>query len=157
MILNTSFNVRGEPIVETPLDALLCFLKTEMDLLILGSYVVRRELFSDGLMSELIPLPLVRVVSDEQKNTKYFHIDSLRQDVVNVTTEEALFLRHCKDDLTVVQIVQKLDQKSPKWSSSLTLNFPHFIRQMFRKRLIIFKTPYMKNINPSASSSPDFS
>ena len=35
VLVNTSFNVRGEPIVETPLDALLCFLATDMDLLVL--------------------------------------------------------------------------------------------------------------------------
>ena len=41
IILNTSFN-ENEPIVNTPQDALNCFLKTKMDVLILGSYVVNR-------------------------------------------------------------------------------------------------------------------
>ena len=40
MIINTSFNVRGEPIVCTPEDALKCFLRTDMDILVLGNYVV---------------------------------------------------------------------------------------------------------------------
>jgi carbamoyltransferase len=40
MVLNTSFNLRGKPIVETPLDALACFLATEMDALVLGRYAV---------------------------------------------------------------------------------------------------------------------
>jgi carbamoyltransferase len=35
VIVNTSFNVRGEPIVCTPQDAYRCFMRTEMDLLIL--------------------------------------------------------------------------------------------------------------------------
>jgi len=34
--VNTSFNVRGEPIVCTPKDAYTCFMRTEMDLLALG-------------------------------------------------------------------------------------------------------------------------
>ena len=43
LVVNTSFNVRGEPIVCTPEDALRCFLKTEMDELYIGSYrVVKR-------------------------------------------------------------------------------------------------------------------
>ena len=42
VILNTSFNVRGEPIVETPADALACFLGTEMDALFLGDLVVTK-------------------------------------------------------------------------------------------------------------------
>ncbi|MFC2113915.1 carbamoyltransferase [Bacteroidota bacterium] len=39
VLLNTSFNVRGEPIVCTPHDAFRCFMKTEMDFLVLGNYL----------------------------------------------------------------------------------------------------------------------
>ncbi|MDN3664273.1 carbamoyltransferase [Algibacter miyuki] len=40
VLINTSFNVRGEPIVESPLDALKCFFNTKMDVLVLENYVV---------------------------------------------------------------------------------------------------------------------
>jgi carbamoyltransferase len=40
VLVNTSFNVRGEPIVCTPQDAYLCFMRTEMDHLVLGSFVL---------------------------------------------------------------------------------------------------------------------
>ncbi len=40
VLVNTSFNVRGEPIVCTPKDAYLCFMRTEMDTLVLGSFVL---------------------------------------------------------------------------------------------------------------------
>src|SRR5262249_57229890 len=40
VIVNTSFNVRGEPIVCTPEDAYRCFMRTEMDNLVLGSFVL---------------------------------------------------------------------------------------------------------------------
>ena len=40
VIVNTSFNVRGEPIVCTPKDAYLCFMRTEMDCLIIGNYLL---------------------------------------------------------------------------------------------------------------------
>lgn len=40
VIVNTSFNVRGEPIVCTPQDAYLCFMRTEMDCLVLGDFVL---------------------------------------------------------------------------------------------------------------------
>jgi carbamoyltransferase len=43
VMINTSFNIRGEPIVCTPEDACRCFLATEMDLLVLENYVMRRE------------------------------------------------------------------------------------------------------------------
>ena len=40
VIINTSFNVRGEPIVCTPQDAYRCFMRTNMDYLILGNYLL---------------------------------------------------------------------------------------------------------------------
>jgi carbamoyltransferase len=40
VLVNTSFNVRGEPIVCTPQDAYLCFMRTEMDHLVLGSFLL---------------------------------------------------------------------------------------------------------------------
>jgi carbamoyltransferase len=43
VLINTSFNVRGEPIVCTPQDALRCFLGTEMDVLVLENFVIRRS------------------------------------------------------------------------------------------------------------------
>jgi len=43
VIINTSFNVRGEPIVCTPEDAYLCFMRTNMDYLIMGNYLLNKE------------------------------------------------------------------------------------------------------------------
>jgi len=42
VVVNTSFNVRGEPIVCTPKDAYLCFMRTEMDYLILNNYLLKK-------------------------------------------------------------------------------------------------------------------
>ncbi|MFK7739459.1 MAG: carbamoyltransferase [Planctomycetota bacterium] len=42
VLINTSFNVRGEPIVCTPEDALRCFMGTEMDVLVLENFIIRR-------------------------------------------------------------------------------------------------------------------
>jgi len=43
LVVNTSFNVRGEPIVCTPEDAYQCFMRTEMDVLVMGDYLFRKE------------------------------------------------------------------------------------------------------------------
>ncbi len=43
VVVNTSFNVRGEPIVCTPNDAYRCFMRTEMDYLVIGNYVYKKE------------------------------------------------------------------------------------------------------------------
>jgi carbamoyltransferase len=52
VIVNTSFNVRGEPIVCAPADAYLCFMRTNMDYLVLGNYLLdkrkQKELKSDA-------------------------------------------------------------------------------------------------------------
>ena len=43
VLVNTSFNVRGEPIVCTPDDAYRCFMRTEMDYLVLGNYLLDKK------------------------------------------------------------------------------------------------------------------
>ena len=43
VVVNTSFNVRGEPIVNTPLDAFNCFMGTELDYLIIGNCVLDKN------------------------------------------------------------------------------------------------------------------
>jgi carbamoyltransferase len=47
VLVNTSFNVRGEPIVCTPADAYQCFVKTHMDALVVGPYLVTKEMLGE--------------------------------------------------------------------------------------------------------------
>ena len=47
VLVNTSFNVRGEPIVCTPADAYQCFMRTHIDVLVLGPYVLDKTLQPD--------------------------------------------------------------------------------------------------------------
>ncbi len=43
ILINTSFNVRGEPIVCSPEDAYKCFMRTEMDILVMGNFILAKE------------------------------------------------------------------------------------------------------------------
>ena len=43
VLINTSFNVRSEPIVCTPADAYRCFMATDMDVLVVGDFILRKE------------------------------------------------------------------------------------------------------------------
>jgi carbamoyltransferase len=43
ILLNTSFNLRGEPIVCTPVDAILCFVRCQMDVLVLEDFIIERS------------------------------------------------------------------------------------------------------------------
>jgi len=49
VLVNTSFNIRGEPIVCTPADAFRCFMGTELDLLVIGNCILRKPLQDPGL------------------------------------------------------------------------------------------------------------
>ena len=59
MVINTSFNVRGEPIVASPEDAYRCFAATQMDALVLGNHILLKkeqenipEIDTDAYLSE---------------------------------------------------------------------------------------------------------
>ena len=43
VLINTSFNVRGEPIVNSPTDAFKCFMNTEMDYLVIENYLYKKK------------------------------------------------------------------------------------------------------------------
>ena len=48
IVVNTSFNVRGEPIVNTPLNAFNCFMGTELDKLVIGANVLKKIIKNPG-------------------------------------------------------------------------------------------------------------
>jgi len=51
LVVNTSFNIRGEPIVCDPEDAILCFLATDMDCLVLENFIVRKDRQDKNLLA----------------------------------------------------------------------------------------------------------
>jgi carbamoyltransferase len=51
VLMNTSFNIRGEPIVCRPAEALRCFLATGMDALVIGPFLLRKDRFTPGSAS----------------------------------------------------------------------------------------------------------
>jgi carbamoyltransferase len=52
VIVNTSFNIRGEPIVGTPEDAFRCFMGTDTELLVIGNAVLDKELQDPALKQD---------------------------------------------------------------------------------------------------------
>ena len=53
VLVNTSFNVRGEPIVCTPEDAFRCFMATEMETLVVGNCLLRKQEQDRNLLGEI--------------------------------------------------------------------------------------------------------
>lgn len=56
VVINTSFNVRGEPIVMTPEDAYRCFMRTEMDYLVMGNVIFDKKMQPRTGSAEVFPL-----------------------------------------------------------------------------------------------------
>ena len=54
VLLNTSFNIMGEPIVENPSQAINCFKKTDLDYLIIGNFVVRNDKKNKKIKVEIL-------------------------------------------------------------------------------------------------------
>ena len=52
VLVNTSFNVRGEPIVNTPLDAYKCFMGNELDTLVIGNFYIEKKLQDENLKQD---------------------------------------------------------------------------------------------------------
>jgi len=52
VLVNTSFNVRGEPIVCTPEDAFKCFMGTELDVIVVGNCILRKETQDKSLIED---------------------------------------------------------------------------------------------------------
>jgi carbamoyltransferase len=56
VIVNTSFNVRGEPIICSPEDAFRCFMGTELDVLVVGNCLLEKSTQSDSLIENYVGL-----------------------------------------------------------------------------------------------------
>ena len=59
ILINTSFNVRGEPIVNSPIDALQCFVNTNIDVLVLENYIIykkdQKNVLLENNLNEIFP------------------------------------------------------------------------------------------------------
>jgi carbamoyltransferase len=58
VIVNTSFNVRGEPIICTPVDAFACFARTAIDALVIGPFLLERGSQTEKALAEAVPATL---------------------------------------------------------------------------------------------------
>ena len=52
ILINTSFNVRSEPIVCSPFDALKCFMNTDIDILYIGNFILNKNDQGNKLVDE---------------------------------------------------------------------------------------------------------
>ena len=63
ILINTSFNIRGEPIVCTPAEAFKCFMGTEMDTLVIGNCFLKKDNFKIFICENIDIYDLIFLIS----------------------------------------------------------------------------------------------
>ena len=99
ILLNTSFNDAGEPLVETPLDALLCFLKTKIDYLILEDQLIHRPKDSKKIIKNLETFRK-KTINDSEKYL-------LKKFINNFSKKEFLSRKKHEDKLAIYEAIYK--------------------------------------------------
>ena len=98
VILNTSFNDAGEPLVETPLDALICFLKTDIDYLVIDNIIIDKKPLTN--ISRMIK----KLETDRKKN-----IENNEKKIIKKLTKKFSYkefsLRRKEENLVAKKIV----------------------------------------------------
>ena len=70
MLLNTSFNIKQEPIVEAPADAMKSFLDSDLDLLVINGRLFRQRKFPEMLTGSMIPLAAPNFTAESVSNAE---------------------------------------------------------------------------------------
>ena len=99
ILLNTSFNDAGEPLVETPLDALLCFLKTKIDYLILEDQLIYRPKDPRKTIKKL-EIFRKKLINDREKQL-------LKRFINNFSKKEFLIKKRHQDKLAIYEAIYK--------------------------------------------------
>ena len=99
ILLNTSFNDAGEPLVETPIDALLCFLKTKIDYLILEDRLIYRPQVTKKIINNLEAFRK-RTIKDKEKFL-------LKKFINNYNHKKFLLRKKHEDKLAIYEAIYK--------------------------------------------------
>ena len=115
MLLNTSFNIQGEPIVETPNDAIRSFLRSELDLLVMENWVIRKKGFpSADHFEEAYPQRIHSVssetVADADGEPVAVHLMAYGDNYDSDTLELSV-LDMSDGDMSVKDILQALQEE----------------------------------------------
>lgn len=117
VILNTSFNLQGMPIVETPLDAIRCYLATQMDGMVLGRYWVEPPAFPGFIPVRRTALVLSEALWKEGRAMLEADDEGARTKLVSAATgrtiqlsgHELRLLRHGNGRVSLAGIAQELN------------------------------------------------
>ena len=84
ILLNTSFNNNAEPIVNSVEDAIICYLTTKLNYLVVGNYLIsKKDLCAESYLPLIPKLPLHVVLTQSRKYTSFEHTELIHEICVN--------------------------------------------------------------------------
>ncbi|MDP6963467.1 MAG: carbamoyltransferase C-terminal domain-containing protein [Planctomycetota bacterium] len=113
MLLNTSFNIKQEPIVETPTNAMRSFLFSELDLLVINGRLFKQRDFPEMLTSSMVPLAAPGFTAETVSNSEGDNVAirvMAHGDTFDVEQLELGILEVCNGENTLHQIVDYFEQ-----------------------------------------------
>ena len=152
VLLNTSFNDAGEPLVETPLDAIISALKTNLDFLILENYIVSLKKLKQSrkkLLEKLIKIRKIQIQKNEKlalkKITKKFSNSELKRKIRinNELAKNNCLIEPFKRILNFLDNFNKNDPLTIIGSNDHT----NVLIELFGKKLKKIKNIYFYEIN----------
>jgi carbamoyltransferase len=153
VLLNTSFNVNGEPIVCTPQDAIECFLSTAIDLLVLGDLLVERVPLSRDQSS--LARPLIQNGTDVRVfvGSSRPSMISRRHVTASVDPLALEVLRECDGAQTVREIAELFRAAADEDEAAET-NVYRAIEFLLRLRVIRLLPPVTVDVATSPDGAP---
>ena len=147
VLVNTSFNVRGEPIVCTPDDAYRCFMNTEMDYLIMGSFVIERTAGRNGFRAAAMQPRPIEMKLDFKDEPKEWRKSALMTALGLAILSSVLRWRHILTNdlwlgaLVLLGIVAVCAWWQPRWFRGhyrLLMRFGLAISQFIGRLVLLF-------------------
>ncbi len=134
MVLNTSFNIRGEPLVESAEDALRAFLDSDLDLLVLGGRLVRKAGFPGTGAAEASPVHepgTAERLSDAEGETLSLRLSVGGRTVELSALEHALW-ENCDGEATLEELLEAFAEEWPAEPGECL----EALERLWRERLI---------------------
>lgn len=137
VLLNTSFNLAGDPLVETPENAIQTFLDSELDLLVLGQYLVRKKSLPSDLEAKPIHTPgNAEMVSDQEGEPLNVRISSAGRTHDSDALELGIW-EACDGQSTISEIQAWFQEEHGESAKGIQSRF----ERLWQKRLIQFQHP----------------
>ena len=112
LIVNTSFNIRGEPIVNSPVDAFRCFVNTNMDILVIDDFIIEKnsqvdENFKKWKISKKKEKSIEKNIYSKELKSIYFEMEKIK---INKNLEIDGWVDHSSQETKkIFEIPKELD------------------------------------------------